>query len=231
MFNTKELINLGWVAIPGMLISSSNGFVDKFIMSRYLSFDKVAIYSIAAILSVNLGRVFIASSLKGSSISLLHYCKENDFYRIKRLLFKVEWFFSITLLLYLIFYYFYAQEILLYLFGAKYLASFVFILPLFMAVLLEGIMQFYSNILIQNKKLHLVVFNAFIIFILSLPLNLSLIPSLGIYGAVTTFFIANFILFIIVFFQIKRELKILKFPFIFITLCLIVFLFELLRFV
>lgn len=71
VFSKKELILLGWIAIPGMIISSLNAYLDRYIISYFYSLEEVAYYSLAATVSIGVGMVFINALIKGTIISTL----------------------------------------------------------------------------------------------------------------------------------------------------------------
>ena len=212
VFAGKELLFFGWVAIPGMVISSAIGFMDKYLLGHILSFNEVAIYSMATLISVSVGRVLISALVKSNSILLLRHLQDGDKVRCNKILHQIELLFCISCILVFIIYYCAAKPVVLSVFGDKFLPAVPFLLTLFLAVMLEGEMQFMAQILIQKRKLYVLVANSAFILLLAIVLNYLLIPVLFIKGAVLTFFFCNLLNLIIVYFEVKKDINWIRFP-------------------
>jgi len=79
-------------------------------------------------------------------------------------------------------------------------------------VLLEGMMFFMAQVLIQKKKLYLAVVTGGVVLALNITFNLALIPLFGIKGAVLALFAGNFAGLIIVYWQNRMFVQKFAFP-------------------
>ncbi len=226
IFNTKSLLLMGWVSIPGMFISLLYGFIDKYILNNLMGLQNVAVYSLAAFLSLGAGRVLMNSLIKPSGIIMLKHLQCGDYVESLKVIRKVENFLCILLVVVAFFYHLNAFDFLLYFLPSKYKYSFPLLLLLFVGIILEAMMQIISQILIQKKKLYINVFNSAIFLLVSIILNLVLIPVEYSKGATLTFFICNFMCLIVVFFQVKRIANWVEFPARIIISSLIIFAFS-----
>jgi O-antigen/teichoic acid export membrane protein len=201
VFTGRELIALGWVAIPGMLISSVAAFADRFILGQILSLSDVAIYSLGMLLSVNLGRVVVNAMLKSGSIRLFQGLQGTGELGSKAVLRRAEWSLCALGFLASVVYYAGARPLVIAVFGERFSGSVPILLSLFSTVLLEGMMFFMAQVLIQQKKLYLAVISGGAVLVLNIAFNLALIPLLGINGAVLALFLCNAAGLIIVYWQ------------------------------
>jgi len=85
-------------------------------------------------------------------------------------------------------------------------------LSLFIAVMIEGMMQLMAQVLVQKRKLYIAVINGGVILVFSLLLNYIFISTLLIKGAVLTFFLCNLIALIVVYFETKNLVEWIMFP-------------------
>jgi O-antigen/teichoic acid export membrane protein len=212
VFTGLELIALGWVAIPGMLISSVAAFADRFILGQLLSLKEVAIYSLGMLLSVNLGRVIVNAMLKSGSILLFKGLQGGSAISSGAVLKRTEWMLCALCILAVVVYYAGAKPIILVVFGERFAGAVPILLPLFTAVLLEGMMFFMAQVLIQEKKLYLAVISGGAVLVLNIAFNLALIPLLGIKGAVLALFAGNAAGLIIVYWQNRMLARRFAFP-------------------
>jgi O-antigen/teichoic acid export membrane protein len=201
VFTGRELIALGWVAIPGMLISSIAAFADRFILGQMLNLSEVAIYSLGMLLSVNLGRVVVNALLKSGSIRLFQGLQDTGERGSGVVLRRAEWSLCRLGLFASVVYYAGARPLVVAVFGERFSGSVPILLSLFSAVLLEGMMFFMAQVLIQQKKLYLAVISGGAVLVLNIAFNLALIPLLGINGAVLALFLGNAAGLIIVYWQ------------------------------
>ncbi len=223
VFGRLELIRIGWVAIPGMIIASLAAFIDKYLLSKFLSFEQVGVYSLAFIISVGVGRVFISALLKSNSILLFQSLQEDNIIGIRKILKKTELTLCALCLIAVILYYSIGKELLIITFGVKYEKALPYMLILFIAVMVEGMMQFIAQILIQKRKLFIVVINGAWILLISIIFNYIFIPNFLIQGAVLTLLLCNFIALIAVNIQIKNITNQIEFPLIFTSTALLTF--------
>jgi O-antigen/teichoic acid export membrane protein len=212
VFTRKELILLGWVAIPGMFITAAMGFADKFLLGRILSLKDVAVYSMAAILSIGIGRVFISALLKPNSISLLRTLQNHDSVGCNSILRRTEWLLCALCVIAALLYYMLAKQVVVAIFGVRFTDSVPIMLALFIAVMIEVMMQIMAQVLVQKRKLYIAVINGGVLLVLAVLLNYIFIPILFIKGAALTFFLCNLIALIVVYFQIKNLVEWIMFP-------------------
>jgi O-antigen/teichoic acid export membrane protein len=228
VFLTRELIILGWFAIPGMIISSIAGFADKFLINQFLSLNDLGIYTLGFLLSVGVGRVFVSALLKSNSILLLKSLQTGDRIECDSIFKKTEFVLSVLCLIAVFFYYTLGREFLIGIFGEKYAGSLPYLLALYIAVMVEGMMQFMAQILIQERKLYLVVANGGVLLLLGVMLNYLFIPHFQIQGAVMTFFTCNLLALGVVFIQVNKKNQRIGFPSLFFIVSLSSFFISLL---
>lgn len=213
IYGKNDLISLGWIAVPGMLISSGMAFSDKYLLSQLANLSDVATYSVAVLISVGVGRVFISALLKSNAISLMQALQTKEHSKCVDIIVKIERLLCTLCLIAVIAYYAVAKKIVLAVWGDRFVDSAAFLLALFIAVMIEGMAQILNQILIQKKKLHFVVSNGAVVLLLSLALNYFMIPSLRIKGAVLTFFLCALLMLLAVYVQAKIYAKWVRFPF------------------
>jgi len=213
IFPTKELLMLGWAAIPGMMISTLNSYIDRYAINYFLDLEKVAYYSLAATLGVGIGNVLITSLLKGSSISMLQSLQENKVAKylkvqknILTLLFSLA-FISVVL------YELLGADIILLIFSEKYRLSIEYIMPLFLIIVLNGIATLYAQPLVQKKKLYVLLYISIFVVVINIVLNILLIQTLGVKGVIVAMFFATLVNLYYVFHYSKKNFIWLKFPY------------------
>ena len=213
IFPTKELLMLGWAAIPGMMISTLNSYIDRYAINYFLDLEKVAYYSLAATLGVGIGNVLITSLLKGSSISMLQSLQENKVAKylkvqknILTLLFSLA-FISVVL------YELLGADIILLIFSEKYRLSIEYIMPLFLIIVLNGIATLYAQPLVQKKKLYVLLYISIFVVVINIVLNILLIQTLGVKGVIVAMFFATLVNLYYIFQYSKKNFIWLKFPY------------------
>ena len=218
------LIKLGWVAIPGMLITSTYGFADKFLLNHYLDLKAVAIYGISATLSLGVGRLFIAGIIKPNTVIFMRLLRDSDNTGIVEEIRKVNLMIIFFISIFTVVYFLSGKELILFFFGTRYVEGYSIIFGLFMAVMLEGMSQFFSQVIVQKKLLKKAVTINAILLGLNCMLNLFFIPFLGIKGAVLSFFIVNIIGVFIFSYYANKINKSIGYPFVAIFLIVAFFL-------
>lgn len=212
VFGRKELILLGWVAIPGMFISSAMGFMDKYLLGQLLTLKDVAVYSMAALLSIGIGRVFISALLKSNAISLMRNLQNQDGTACNAILRKTEWLLCALCVIAVLAYYVLAKQVVVAVFGERFIDAVPIVLTLFVAVMVEGMMQFMAQVLVQKRKLYIAVINGAVLLLIAVVLNYLFIPTLLIKGAVLTFFVCNMVALIVVYFETRKLVQWIRFP-------------------
>ena len=212
IFSTKKLLFFGSAAVPGMIIASASMLADKYLIGHFLTLVDVGVYSLAFMLSVGIGRVFAQGILRANSITFLGYLQKNNQNDVNNMILAVEKILIYSLALISCAYFIFGKEVFVIIFGLDYLGSFNILLPLFAAVMIEGMVIFLSQILIQRKKLYLLVTTSLGIFIILLALNILFIPQFGIQGAVMVFCLTQLISFLLIFYLAKKEQDFISLP-------------------
>jgi O-antigen/teichoic acid export membrane protein len=212
IFGIQELVLLGWVAIPGMLITSGMTFADKYLLGQFLTLKAVAVYSMAVLLSISIGRVFISAILKPNAISLMHALQNQDEEVCNDILRRTELILCSLSGVAVVAYYSLAKLTVVAIFGVKFIDAVPILLALFIAVMIEGMMQFMAQILIQKRKLYIAVINGAVMLLIAIVLNYLLIPVIFIKGAVLTFFLCNLFVLLVVYFEAREIIGKIRFP-------------------
>ena len=212
-FSGKELFILGWAAIPGMLVSSFNSYIDRYTLGYFLDLEVVAYYSLAAVVGVGAGTVIVNAILKGDSISLLKIYQKGDMDEYEQLENKINYMLAAFAVISVVTYYFFGEWLVVNVFGEKYRTSVDYILPLFLIIVLTGVIQIHSIPLLQKKKLYLLLYIGIVVMIINVILNLLFITLIGVEGVILAMFIATLIHVVAVYFFSKKESSYLKFPY------------------
>ena len=213
IFSKKELHVLGWVAIPGMLVTTLNGYIDRYTLAYYLDIESVAYYSLAATLAIGIGFVFISSILKGSMVSMLDSIQKKDRIRHLSIHSNINIILSIIACVSFFTYFIIGEWLVITIFGVKFKDSIEFIMPLFLAMILTGVVQSYSQPLLQKKKLYILVNISIAVVLINIILNILLINVIYIKGAIVAMFVAAFSDLILTYYYSKKESKYLRFPY------------------
>ncbi len=213
IFTKKELHVLGWVAIPGMLITTLNGYIDRYTLAYYLDMESVAYYSLAATLAIGIGFVFISSILKGSMVSMLDSIQNKDRIRHLSIHSNINIALSIIACVSVFIYFIIGEWLVITIFGVKFQDSIDFIMPLFLTMILTGVVQSYSQPLLQKKKLYILVNISIVVVLINIILNVLLINVIYIKGAIVAMFVAAFSDLILTYYYSKKEFKYLRFPY------------------
>lgn len=213
IFIKKDLFKLGWIAIPGMLLSSLNAYLDRYIIEYYFDLNQVAYYSLAATLSIGIGMVFVNSLVKGSIVTILKAIQDNDIDVIIKSKKNIQLIFLLIALFLFIINYFIGKELVIYIFGEKYKESFPFMLPLFYYALINGMGQIYGQVLVQKKKLYIFVYISIVSVLNNILFSIIFINIFGIKGVVFSLLLSSVIsLYLIYNFSIKYQ-KYISFPY------------------
>jgi O-antigen/teichoic acid export membrane protein len=148
----NELIKLGWIAVPGMLISSGGGFIERLMLNYYLDIKQVAIYSIAILVSVNMGKILVLGLIKPNYIMLLENLQNDKIIAFKIKLNQMENLFIYLCLVAVTLNYLFSDKLMKIIFGEQFVEANLIMIVLFIGVMLDGMMQFIAHILIQDKK-------------------------------------------------------------------------------
>jgi O-antigen/teichoic acid export membrane protein len=212
-FGGRELFVLGWAAIPGMLVASFNSYVDRYTIGYFLDLEVVAYYSLAAVVGVGAGAVIVTSILKGSSVSILQILQENNRDKHSKLQKNINYILVALAVASTITYYFIGERLVINIFGEKYINSIDYILPLFLTIILNGLVQIYSTPLVQKKKLYVLLYIGIFVMIINVILNIFLLNFVGVKGVVLAMFLATLVNLIMVYFYSKKYFSYLNFPY------------------
>ncbi len=213
VFSKKELISLGWIAIPGMIVSSLNSYLDRYIISYFYSLEEVAYYSLAATVSIGVGMVFINALIKGTIISTLQALQEKDvakYLAIQNENIKIFLGFAVVAFMA---YYAFGEWLVLSVFGEKYANSIPYMLALFYYVLMNGISQVLGQSLVQQKKLYVLFYISVFTVVLNLVLSIVLNYPFGIKGIIIALLISGYLNNYIIFYYAKKYFEFIKFPY------------------
>lgn len=212
IFNIRELVLLGYIAVPGMLITAANGVADKFLLSKFLSLEAVGLYSLGFLISVGVGRVLVSGILRANSIYFMRYLQRGDFMNASMILKRSEFLICGFSIVAFVVYYTFGEELVMIILGEKYVLAYPLMLCLFIAVMLEGMAFFLGQALIQKKKLYLLVINNFVLLCLAVSLNYFLIPVFGVSGPAIVLFVSYWVTLLVVFYQVKSIAEWVRFP-------------------
>lgn len=175
-FGYRELLSLGWIAVPGMFISSLSTYLDRYLFNYFFLPSQVGVYVLASTIAVGVGGVFINALLRGQTILIMKNLQDENYVDYHKSVLNIQ-----KVLIGLMFaggtvFHFIGEWLVLHVFGQKFLAATPYILPLFFIVVFNGMTQFLGSIFIQKKKMtELLVISAIVLCI-----NIGLM-SLGIY--------------------------------------------------
>jgi O-antigen/teichoic acid export membrane protein len=211
-FGGKELVVLGCVAVPGMLITYATAFADKYLLNKFLSLEAVGLYSLGFLISVGVGRVLVSGILRANSVYFMQNLQRSEFKQAAILLQRSEALLCLFCILALVGYYTVGLPLITFIVGERYVPAYPIMLGLFIAVMVEGMVFFFGQVIIQKKKLYLLVVNNSILLVISVGFNYALIPIFNLNGPVLVIFGTQLILLLIVFYQVKKIASWISFP-------------------
>ena len=226
IFSYKDLVLLGYVAIPGMLITAANGFFDKYLLSKFMTLEVVGIYSLGFMVSVGIGRLLVSGILRANSIHFMRHLQQNEIIKAQKILFNSELILCFFSAIAAVLFYTIGEFLVLIVFGSKYSESYSIMLPLFLAVMIEGMVFFLGQALIQKKKLFLLVLNNLGILLFMIFGNYILIPIICIEAPIIIMFIAQILTIFIVYHQVKKIADWVNFPWYILSTTIIIFSFN-----
>jgi O-antigen/teichoic acid export membrane protein len=211
-FGGKELVVLGCVAVPGMLITYATAFADKYLLNKFLSLEAVGLSSLGFLISVGVGRVLVSGILRANSVYFMQNLQRSEFKQAAILLQRSEALLCLFCILALVGYYTVGLPLITFIVGERYVPAYPIMLGLFIAVMVEGMVFFFGQVIIQKKKLYLLVVNNSILLVISVGFNYALIPIFNLNGPVLVIFGTQLILLLIVFYQVKKIASWISFP-------------------
>lgn len=227
VFSKKDLISLGWIAIPGMIISSLNAYLDRYIISYFYSLEEVAYYSLAATVSIGVGMVFINALIKGTIISTLQALQEKNVAKYLSIQNEnIKIFLGLAVVAFIV-YSTFGEWLVLSVFGEKYANSIPYMLALFYYVLMNGVSQVLGQSLVQQKKLYVLFYIS--VFTVALNLVLSVVSNypFGIKGIIIALLVSGYLNNFIIFYYAKKDFEFIKFPYISLSLIIVLALISL----
>lgn len=222
--SSKELLILGWAAIPGMIIASLNTYVDRYTLNYFLDVESVAYYSLAATISIGIGTVVVNAILKANSVNMLQFLQDDNQLQYLKIQNISNNFLLSTMLISFIFYWFFGEFLVTLTLGVQYSQTINYILPLFIIAIFQGYIMLYSIPLVQKKKLYVLLFLSILTVIINIILNIALVNIFEIKGVIIAFFIATWTNFLLIYMFSKKYGHFLNFPWTSITtLCILEF--------
>lgn len=212
-FNKKDLFKLGWIAIPGMLISSSNAYIDRYIIEYYFDLKIVAYYSLAATFSIGIGMIFVNSLIKGSIVTILNALQNNNIDILLKSKRNIQLLFVFIATFVFIIKYLVGTDLIIYIFGEKYKESIPFMLPLFYYALINGLGQIYGQVLVQKKKLHVLLYISIFTVLSNIVLCFVFIKIFAIKGVVFSLLVTSIISLGLIYKFSSKYQKFINFPY------------------
>ena len=222
----KKLIGLGWYSIPGMVVASLALYLDRYIINYAFSAQELGLYTLASTLSVGVGGVLVNSLLKGNTILLLKALQEQDKNSYQVIIKNISFFFSLIAIAGSVFAYFLMEFAVTLIFGDKFNNASVFIFPLFLNVLINGMAQFIGSCLVQKKQLKQLLMINVTTIVLNLVLSLILATFIGIIGVIISGFITAFFNCYLTIYNAKKLFSFVKLPVYFTVIFIPIFSFN-----
>lgn len=213
IFKRKDLFKLGWIAIPGMLISSLNTYLDRYIIEYFLGLKVVAYYSLAATLSIGIGMLFVNSIIKGSLITILKALQDNNIATVLKSRKKIQLFFLLISFFALVINYSIGENLIIHIFGEKYKESIPLMLPLFYYTLINGLSHIYAQVLVQKKKLYILVNISIFTVLNNIVFSLIFINIFNVKGIIFALLMSAIISLILIYNYSKKYQEYMKFPY------------------
>ncbi len=178
----KELLKYSWPLMLGTILMLLIGWIDTLLLGYFKNATEVGIYNAALPTSALLyiAPMALFSLFVPLLTELLTLKKDKEFKNIY--ITTTKWIFFVNLPLFSILFLF-SKEILSILFGGSYTSGDTALQILAFGYLIYFIFDSSSKILSIIKKTKLILFNSFIALIITITLNIILIPLYGINGA------------------------------------------------
>ena len=186
----KKAIKFSLPLLPGSLAYLFVSLSDRIVLERYVSLDELGIYSVAATLALVLNIVIQALYKTLEPVLFREYHGNNfeeinlKFYKLYLCILIIAAFGTACL----------SKEFFLIATSTAFLSAYKIVPFLLISVVLSGINTYLNILMITLNKQKLVSIISIISGVLSVTLNLILIPVLGFYGAI----IASSISFLLV---------------------------------
>lgn len=217
----SHLLKLGWVAVPGMMVTSGLTFGERSLISHYLDNRSLAVYAMASMISVSGARVLVNALLKSSQISLLSALQNENDAQIRKIFSHINLQLLGTLAIFSLCMITIGKYSFTLLFGNKYLESIVYIIPLFSISIIEGVGVIMSQPIVQRGKLSVVVTIGVCTTLINLLVNFIFIPIWGLYALLVSFFISTLISVIVTHIKIKCYGYKMKFPYYLVSIIIV----------
>ncbi|WP_413578498.1 lipopolysaccharide biosynthesis protein [Bdellovibrio sp. HCB290] len=192
IFRKKELLVLGWVAIPGMLITYFNVYMDRYIVNYYFSLTEVGYYTLAATLGLGCGNVLITSLLRATTVQIFGALQEEESAKYMKIFRNAEYLLATIAMISLLGQLTVGPSLLRKLFDGKYDLAIPYMVPLFLTTLMSGMVQLTGCGLVQRKKLYIAVILNAIGVVINFCFSVILGKFFGIAGILSALSIAGF---------------------------------------
>lgn len=195
----KEALTFSLPLVPGAIAYLLITLSDRILIAKYLSFDKLGIYSTAATLGllINIISSGFYQALEPYIFKRYHETDfKPEFIRIRKLFYSILLVCSLGLALY-------SQEFLFYMSNESFHNAYIYVPPILLGGIFSGLNLIYSTTITARGNTKVNSFNIMIGCLASVVLNLLLIPLIGIWGAPTSFAIAFFIMLLLSIYKSK----------------------------
>lgn len=181
--------------LPGAISFILIDMIDRIILERYVSLDRIGIYSIAYTLGFGLN-VIIQGAYHAFEPIFFKKINDNDFNSVFKII-KKHYIFIILILGLSIS--LFSKEILLIMASEKFIAGYLIVPIVLLAAIFKGEYLIFSTVLIGHKKTFIITLATVVGAIVNIFVNVLLIPILGIYAAAISTVISFFIMFVFVY--------------------------------
>lgn len=184
----KEALRFSLPLVPGAVAYLLITLSDRIIIAKYLSFDKLGLYSTAATLGLLINIISSGFYQALEPYIFKQYHEEgfkNEFLKTRKLFLSIILFCSLPIALY-------AQEFLYYMSNTEFHSAYIYVPLILLGGIFSGLNLIYSTTITASGNTKVNSFNIIIGCLVSVVLNLLLIPLIGIWGAPVSFMTAFF---------------------------------------
>lgn len=199
----KKMIKYSFFFIPNSFFDLIIYSLDKLLLTYFISVNANGLYAAAN----NLPYIIFCLSNIFNDSWMISNVKENENDEKECFVNKIlNYYFSLTIILISSFIIILKPFMKIYV-SSSFYNSWIYAIPLLISSLFMAISTFISNEYIANKDSKRYLYSSIVGAIVSLSLNLTLIPFIGIMGAAITNCISSFVMLVYRYFDIKKYLK------------------------
>jgi len=196
--NIKQIqkgLNFSLPLLPSAISFILIDMIDRIILERYVSLDRIGIYSIAYTLGFGLN-VIIQGAYHAFEPVFFKKIYDDDFNSLFKIIKKHYVFIILILGLSIALF---SKEILLIMASEQFIAGYLIVPIVLLAAIFKGEYLIFSTVLIGHKKTFIITLATVAGAIINICVNILLIPLLGIYAAAISTVVSFFIMFIFVY--------------------------------